>query len=76
MTKGHFHAIENRAEYYWGIEGEGILLLIDKQRETKSEYMFPGSLHYIPKATAHRVVNTGNPISRFGACWPSDAGYN
>jgi glucose-6-phosphate isomerase len=76
MTKGHFHAIENRAEYYWGIEGEGILLLMDKQGETKAEYMFPGSLHYIPGATAHRVVNTGNLILRFGACWPSDAGYN
>ncbi|MEO6187976.1 MAG: glucose-6-phosphate isomerase family protein, partial [Ginsengibacter sp.] len=37
MTKGHFHAIENRAEYYWGIEGEGILLLMDKQRNTRAE---------------------------------------
>jgi glucose-6-phosphate isomerase len=76
MAKGHFHAIENRAQYYWGIEGEGILLLMDKERETKAEHMFPGSLHYIPKTTAHPVVNTGNPISRFGTCWPSDAGYN
>jgi len=25
MTKGHSHIIENRAEYYWGIEGEGVL---------------------------------------------------
>jgi len=76
MTKGHFHAIENRAEYYWGIEGEGILLLMDRQRNTRAEYMFPGSLHYIPGHTAHRVVNTGKIILRFGACWPSDAGYN
>lgn len=76
MTKGHFHAIENRAEYYWGIEGEGILLLMDKERNTRAEYMVPGSLHYIPGATAHRVVNTGNCILKFGACWPSDAGYN
>ena len=76
MTKGHFHAIENRAEYYWGIEGEGILLLMDKERNARAEYMFPGSLHYIPGITAHRVVNTGNRMLRFGACWPSDAGYN
>ena len=76
MTKGHFHAIENRAEYYWGIEGEGILLLMDKERNTRAEFMFPGSLHYIPGITAHRVVNTGNRILKFGACWPSDAGYN
>ena len=76
MTKGHFHAIENRAEYYWGIEGEGILLLMDKERNNRAEYMFPGSLHYIPGITAHRVVNTGNRILSFGACWPADAGYN
>jgi glucose-6-phosphate isomerase len=75
MTKGHFHAIENRAEYYWGINGEGILLLMDKKRETRAEYMFPGSLHYIPGYTAHRVVNTGCSQLKFGACWPSDAGY-
>lgn len=76
MTKGHFHAIENRAEYYWGIEGEGLLLLMDKMRNTRAEYMFPGSLHYIPGMTAHRVVNIGERILRFGACWPSDAGYS
>lgn len=76
MTKGHFHAIENRAEYYWGIEGEGVLLLMDKKRNTRAEYMSPGSLHYIPGATAHRVVNTGGAKLKFGACWPSDAGYN
>ena len=38
--------------------------------------MFPGSLHYIPGITAHRIVNTGNRILSFGACWPTDAGYN
>src|SRR3954451_19064875 len=27
MTKGHYHVIENRAEFYWCIEGEGMLLL-------------------------------------------------
>ncbi|MDB5025626.1 MAG: putative glucose-6-phosphate isomerase [Mucilaginibacter sp.] len=76
MTKGHFHAVENRAEYYWGIEGEGILLLMDKDRNTRAERMSPGSLHYIPGFTAHRVVNTRAGMLRFGACWPADAGYN
>ena len=27
MTKGHFHQKEDRGEFYWGIEGEGMLLL-------------------------------------------------
>lgn len=76
MTKGHFHKIENRAEFYWGIEGEGMLILMDKNRKTWAEKMFPGSLHYINGFTAHRTANTGNSILSFGACWPADAGHN
>jgi glucose-6-phosphate isomerase len=76
MTFGHFHRVKNRAEYYWGLEGEGMLLLMDKNRNTHAEKMSPGSLHYIPGFTAHRVVNTGDAVLRFGACWPSDAGHN
>lgn len=76
MTKGHSHNIENRAEFYWGIEGEGMLLFMDKDRNMRAEKMFPGSLHYIKGFTAHRVSNTGASVLSFGACWPSDAGHN
>ena len=76
MTRGHFHSVENRGEFYWGTEGEGLLLLMDKAGKTRAEHMVPGSLHYIPGYTAHRVVNTGEQILRFGACWPSDAGHD
>jgi glucose-6-phosphate isomerase, archaeal len=76
MTKGHSHNIENRAEFYWGIEGEGMLLFMDKHRNMHAEKMFPGSLHYIKGFTAHRVCNTGISVLSFGACWPSDAGHN
>ena len=76
MTRGHSHNIENRAEFYWGIEGEGMLLFMDKDRNTWAEKIYPGSLHYIKGFTAHRVVNTGTSILSFGACWPSDAGHN
>jgi len=75
MTHGHFHEVENRAEYYWGIEGEGALILMDANRNTWIERMYPGSLHYIPGFTGHRVANIGNTKLSFGACWPSDAGY-
>jgi len=76
MTKGHSHVIENRAEFYWGIEGEGMLLFMDKDRNMRAEKMYPGSLHYISGFTAHRVANTGTSVLSFGACWPSDAGHN
>ncbi|WP_165021652.1 MULTISPECIES: glucose-6-phosphate isomerase family protein [unclassified Dysgonomonas] len=76
MTKGHFHANIDRAEFYWGLKGEGMLIFMDEQRKVWAERMFPGSLHYIPGGIAHRVANTGNQMLSFGACWPSDAGHN
>lgn len=76
MTKGHFHANADRAEFYWGIDGEGLLLLMDENRKCWAERVFPGSLHYIPGRVAHRMVNTGNEIFSFGACWSSDAGHD
>ncbi|MPN43356.1 Glucose-6-phosphate isomerase [bioreactor metagenome] len=76
MTKGHFHAQDDRSEYYWGLEGEGVLILMDRKRNVWGEKMFPGSLHYIPGGVAHRVANTGNKILSFAACWPSNAGYD
>lgn len=76
MTKGHFHAIRNRGEYYTTVAGSGMLLLMDDQRRTRAEAMAPGSLHYIPGSTAHRVVNTGVSPLLFWACWPSDAGHD
>ena len=76
MTKGHFHANLDTAEFYWGIEGEGVLILMDKWGNTKGERMFPGSLHYIPGRIAHRVANVSDTILSFGACWPSNAGHN
>ncbi len=76
MTRGHFHANADRAEYYWGVQGEGMLILMDEYRTTWAEKMFPGSLHYIGAKIAHRVANTGETPLIFGACWPSDAGHN
>lgn len=76
MTKGHFHTKKDRAEFYWGVEGEGALILMNESREVWAERMFPGSLHYIPGGVAHRVANVGDSTLIFSACWPSDAGHD
>ncbi len=76
MTHGHFHAIRDRAEYYATLRGDGALLLMDEAGKTWLETMEPGSVHYIPGATAHRVANTGDNELAFAACWPSDAGHD
>jgi len=76
MTKGHFHKIRNRGEFYCTMQGEGMLILMDDKRNTWAEKMFPGSIHYIRGNTAHRTANTGNTILSFSAFWPSDAGHD
>lgn len=76
MTRGHFHAKIDAAEYYWCIDGEGMLLLMDEDQNCSMERMSPGSLHYIKGRVAHRIANTGDRILAVGACWPSDAGHD
>jgi len=76
MTKGHFHADRSRTEYYLTFAGKGALILMDEDRKTRFEPMKPGSLHYIPPNTAHRVANVGESLLSFLACWPSDAGHD
>ncbi len=76
MTKGHFHAQGNRAEFYWGIQGKGMLIMMDRKRKTWAEEVYPGSLHYIGGEVAHRLANIGDEKLIVGACWPSDAGHD
>ncbi len=76
MTHGHFHAVRDRAEFYATIRGEGALILMGEDGRTRFEPMRPGSLHYIPGSTAHRVANTGSEPLVFAGCWPSDAGHD
>jgi glucose-6-phosphate isomerase, archaeal len=76
MTKGHSHAKPTRSEFYLTVAGEGALILMDDQRKTIFEHMDPGTLHYVPAWTAHRIANMGNSLLSVLACWPSDAGHD
>jgi glucose-6-phosphate isomerase, archaeal len=76
MTRGHFHALRNRAEFCLTISGEGALILMDEQRRTRMERMTPGSLHVAPGHTAHRVANTGSGPLTFLVVWPADCGHD
>ena len=76
MTHGHFHKERNRGEFYMGIEGEGVLLMMGRDRKMHTEFITKGSIHYVPGHTAHRVANTGHTNLVFNACWPSDAGHD
>ncbi|MCQ9209668.1 glucose-6-phosphate isomerase family protein [Granulicatella seriolae] len=76
MTRGHIHLVEDTGEYYWGLEGEGLLILTFPDGKTYVEEVRPNSLHYIPGKVAHRLVNTGQERLSVGACWLTESGHN
>ncbi len=76
MTKGHFHAKEDTAETYLGLQGRGCLLLQTKEGEFKGLAVKPGTVTYIPPYWAHRMVNVGDEDFVFFGVYPADAGHN
>ena len=76
FTKGHYHARADRAELYYGLAGNGILLLQTPQGEYRSLPMEAGTAAYVPPYWGHRTVNTGEVPFVFLAVYPADAGYD
>ena len=76
MTRGHFHANKEYAEYYLCTAGTGHLLCWDGKDEPIAYYMTPGSLQYIDGRMAHRLINTGEEIFKVASCWATNAGHD
>lgn len=76
MTKGHYHAKGDRGELYYGLRGEGYLLLQTPEGEIDAQRMTPGSASYVPPFWGHRTINTGKDTFIFLAVYPADAGYD
>lgn len=76
MTRGHYHEDRNYAEYYLGVSGEELLLLMNDSGDMWAEKVEPGSLHYVDGRYAHRLVNTGDTVFEVGACWLTSAGHD
>ena len=76
MTRGHFHANQDRPELEVTISGEGALILMTGDRPTRIEPMRPGSVHHVPPGTAHRVANTGSEQLVFVSYWASETGHD
>ena len=75
MTKGHFHE-KDVGEVYVALEGEGILLLQDKQGKVVKKKFVAGEVSYVPKGFAHRAINTGKKELKFLTVYPSDSGHD
>jgi glucose-6-phosphate isomerase len=68
LTKGHLHAWRPAAEFYFGLSGEGVMLLEDEATgESRLVPLRPHHAVYVPGHTAHRTVNTGAvPLTYLG----------
>lgn len=75
MTRGHFHVKPERGELVLTLSGEGKLLLVNRQGETRVEPMSKGTINDIDGHWAHRVVNTGTEPLVFFVTWMSDCGH-
>lgn len=76
MTKGHFHRVRDRGEFYLGLAGEGRLLLATEDGRWTAEPMRRGTVNYIPGGWAHRSVNVGDEPLVFFAAYIADAGHD
>ena len=76
MTRGHFHTNPERGELMITLNGQGRLLLVDREGNGETELMEPGSTHDIDGRFAHRVVNTGSVPLVFLVAWMSDCGHD
>lgn len=76
MTKGHIHQEKDTGEYYWGMKGRGLLLLVFEDGTYKLEEVSQGSIHYIPGNTSHRLINIGTEKLSVGACWLTESGHD
>jgi len=76
MTRGHFHVNPERGENMLTLRGEGALVLMNREGETWTEPMRPGSVHDIDGRHAHRVANTGDEPLVFYVTWLSDCGHD
>ncbi|MBX7123392.1 MAG: glucose-6-phosphate isomerase [Opitutaceae bacterium] len=77
MTKGHLHAWRPAAEFYFGLTGEGVMLLEDEAAgESRIVPLLPHHAVYVPGHTAHRTMNTGTAPLTYLGVYPARAGHD
>jgi glucose-6-phosphate isomerase len=76
MTKGHYHAVRDRAEIYVTLAGEGRLVMATEEGRDQIEPMRRGTVNYVAGRWAHRSVNVGDEPLVFYAVYVADAGYD
>lgn len=76
LTRGHLHAIADRAELYHCLSGHGVLLLETLDGRSATVELTPGAAVTVPGHWAHRSVNVGDEPFVTLFCYAADAGQD
>lgn len=76
MTKGHYHSQRDQGEVYFGLSGEGYVVMQTEAGDASTLPIKPGTAAYIPPYWAHRTVNTGTEPFVFFSAWAGEAGHD
>ncbi|MGP4016566.1 glucose-6-phosphate isomerase family protein [Saccharopolyspora sp. 5N708] len=76
MTRGHLHAVADRAELYFGLAGHGVMLLDTLDGGSEAIEINPGQAVYVPGHWVHRSVNVGAERLVTLFCYAADAGQD
>lgn len=76
VTRGHIHAVANRAELYYCLSGRGVMLLETVEGETSAIELTPGEAVNVPGHWIHRSVNVGDEPFVTLFSYAADAGQD
>lgn len=76
VTRGHLHAIADRAELYHCLSGRGVMLLETVDGRSEAIELTPGKAVNVPGHWIHRSVNVGDEPFVTLFCYAADAGQD
>ena len=77
LTKGHLHAWRPAAEFYFGLSGEGAMLLEDEASgASRLVPLRPHQAVYVPGHTLHRTINTDRTTLTYLGVYSARAGHD
>ncbi|OIU85724.1 hypothetical protein BFN01_12405 [Microbacterium sp. AR7-10] len=76
VTRGHLHAVADRAELYHCLSGRGVMLLETLDGQSAAIELTPGKAVNVPGHWIHRSVNVGDEPFVTLFCYAADAGQD
>ncbi|WP_292836765.1 glucose-6-phosphate isomerase family protein [Microbacterium sp.] len=76
MTRGHLHRAVEEAEMYYGLSGQGVMLLESIDGRSRTVPISPGTVVHVPGGWVHRSVNVGTDTLSTLFCYSTDAGQD